>query len=86
MTGSPSLLRGLVDRLHTTLRPVLPTEVPINIRHAKDVALDSWRGMALFSQTAEFAKIGVTREEYDEYGGEIIKRWWGGNWNGGVII
>jgi len=27
-------------------------------------------------------KYAVTRAEYDEFGGESVKRWWGGNWNG----
>jgi len=26
--------------------------------------------------------VGVSKAEYDEYGGERVRRWWGGNWNG----
>jgi len=57
----------------------------IEIAGAEDPSLDAWKGMAEFSQTEEFATVGVTRAEYDEYGGERVRRWWGGNWNGGFI-
>jgi len=29
-------------------------------------------------------RYGVSKAEYDEWGGERIKRWWGGNWNWAV--
>jgi actin-related protein 5 len=41
--------------------------------------------MADFSKTDEFKTVGVTREEYNEWGGERIKRWWGGNWNSAIV-
>jgi len=46
---------------------------------------DAWVGMAKFARTEEFGKVAVSREEYDEYGPERIKQWWGGNWNGATI-
>ncbi|KAJ7223237.1 chromatin remodeling complex subunit [Mycena pura] len=81
LAGGPSQLRGLIPRLHATLRPILPPEMTIEIARAADVAVDPWRGMARFAQTEEFEHTGVTRAEYDEYGGERVRRWWGGNWN-----
>lgn len=48
---------------------------------AANPTVDAWRGMATFANTDEFKDVVVTREEYDEWGGERIKRWWGGNWN-----
>ncbi|KAJ7630374.1 chromatin remodeling complex subunit [Roridomyces roridus] len=81
LTGGPSQLTGLVPRLHATLRPILPPEMGINISQAADVSADAWRGMARFAQTEEFENVGVTRAEYDEHGGERVRRWWGGNWN-----
>ena len=60
--------------------------MPIEIVHAKDVSLDAWKGMARFSLTDEFSKVGVTRQEYEEYGGERIRKWWGGNWNGASLL
>ncbi|KAK7468428.1 Actin-related protein 5 [Stygiomarasmius scandens] len=91
LTGTPSRLPGLIPRLHSTLRPLLPAEMSIHIKRAQDPSLDAWKGMARFAMTDEFTGagamdrrgVGMTREEYDEYGAERVKRWWGGNWNGG---
>jgi actin-related protein 5 len=84
VTGTPSQLPGLVPRLYASLRPILPPEMHIEISRAKDPSLDAWRGMAEYAQTEEFNAVSVTRQEYDEWGGERIKRWWGGNWNATV--
>ncbi|KAF8554536.1 actin-like ATPase domain-containing protein [Imleria badia] len=85
LTGGPSQFPGLRDRVYATLRPILPPEMPIGkpVR-AADPLLDAWRGMAAFANTEGFEQVGVTRAEYDEWGGERIKRWWGGNWNSAV--
>ncbi|KAG8690577.1 Nuclear actin-protein involved in chromatin remodeling [Ceratobasidium sp. 423] len=32
-------------------------------------------------RTEEFKTALVTKAEYEEWGGERIRRWWGGNWN-----
>ena len=45
---------------------------------AVDPLLDAWRGMATFAQTEEFSRVGVTKAEYEEWGGERMRRWWGG--------
>jgi actin-related protein 5 len=61
--------------------------MPIHITRADDPSLDAWKGMASFAskQTEELQKISITRSEYDEQGGERVKRWWGGNWNASVL-
>jgi len=84
LTGTPSTLPGLVPRLHSSIRPILAPETPIQIVQAADPSLDAWKGMAAFSQTPEFASIGVTKADYEEHGAERVKRWWGGNWNGSI--
>ncbi|KAF7308732.1 hypothetical protein MKEN_01072300 [Mycena kentingensis (nom. inval.)] len=80
LTGGAAQFKGLIPRLHLTMRPILAPEMPIEIAAATDVT-DAWRGMARFAQQSEFAETGVSLAEYEEYGGERIKRWWGGNWN-----
>lgn len=81
VTGSPSQLPGLIPRLQSTLRPILAPEMTLGIVQAADPVLDAWKGMADFARTEEFHNISVTKAEYEEWGGERIKRWWGGNWN-----
>ncbi|KAJ3784869.1 chromatin remodeling complex subunit [Lentinula aff. detonsa] len=85
LTGSPSQIPGIAPRLYSTLRPLLPPEMPIKIRQAGDPALDAWKGMARFATMDEqFGKVGMSKAEYEEMGGERLKRWWGSNWNGGL--
>jgi len=60
--------------------------MPLQIVRAADPFNDAWRGMADFAKTEEFSKVSVTKAEYEEWGGERIKRWWGGNWNSSVQI
>ncbi|TRM62949.1 hypothetical protein BD626DRAFT_497076 [Schizophyllum amplum] len=85
LTGTPSRFPGLIERLHNALRPIMPPDMPIDIVRAADPSLDAWKGMAAFARTSEFRTVGVTRQEYEEHGGERIRRWWGGNWNGATL-
>jgi actin-related protein 5 len=55
--------------------------MPLEINKAADPMLDAWKGMADYAQTDEFRTVGVSKAEYEEWGGERVKRWWGGNWN-----
>ncbi|OSX68099.1 hypothetical protein POSPLADRAFT_1128328 [Postia placenta MAD-698-R-SB12] len=86
VTGGPSQLPELVPRMQAMLRPILPPEMPLEIVRAADPMSDAWKGMADFAKTDEFTKVGVTKEEYEEWGGERIKRWWGGNWNSSIPL
>ncbi|THH17202.1 hypothetical protein EW146_g3566 [Bondarzewia mesenterica] len=85
LTGAPAQIPGFIERLQATLRPILPPEMPLSIVRAADPALDAWRGMAEFAQTDAFARVGVSKAEYEEWGGERIRRWWGGNWNASFV-
>jgi actin-related protein 5 len=67
--------------MQSTLRPILEPEAPLQIVKAADPSLDAWKGMADFAKTDEFQNISVTKAQYEEWGGERIKRWWGSNWN-----
>ncbi|KAI5983595.1 hypothetical protein EDD15DRAFT_2178839 [Pisolithus albus] len=81
-TGGPSQFRGLRERIYSALRPILPPEMELPpVEAAQDATMDAWRGMATFANTEGFKDVGVTRQQYEEWGGERIKRWWGGNWN-----
>ena len=66
------------------MQSILPPGSKITVQRAADPALDAWNGMAAYSRTEEFmsGKYAVSRAEYDEFGGERVKKWWGGNWNG----
>jgi len=84
LTGGPALIPGFTERLQTTLRPILAPDTPFTVRLALDPRLDAWKGMACFARSSDYADASISKEEYFEYGGERIKRWWGGNWNGAI--
>ncbi|KAG8688408.1 Nuclear actin-protein involved in chromatin remodeling [Ceratobasidium sp. 395] len=81
ITGGPALTRGMRERVEACVRPLLDPDVPVTAVTAKDPELDAWRGMSQFASTEEFRRVVVTKAEYEEWGGERIRRWWGGNWN-----
>lgn len=81
VTGSPSQFPELLPKLQGAIRPILPPEMRLEIRQAADPSLDAWKGMAAFANQGQLAQVSITRQEYEEWGGERIKRWWGGNWN-----
>ena len=82
LTGCPSQFPGLPDRIYSALRPILPPEIHLgSVQCAQDPLRDAWRGMAAFANKGEFRKVAITRTDYEELGGEWIKKWWGGNWN-----
>jgi actin-related protein 5 len=84
ITGGPSQLRGLSDRLYSTLRPILSPDTNLRITSAANPVLDAWKGMSHFASSGRLPQVSITRAEYDEWGGERVKRWWGGNWNASV--
>ena len=79
-TGAPALMPGIEEKLRRTIRPLLAPEVELSVFRANDPQLDAWRGMAAFAQTPGFSEACITRADYDEHGGEWIRRWFGGNW------
>ncbi|CCO26742.1 Actin-like protein arp5 [Rhizoctonia solani AG-1 IB] len=81
ITGAPALTRGMRERIEACVRPLLDPDMPVMAVQAKDPELDAWRGMSQFASTEEFKTAVITKAEYEEWGGERIRRWWGGNWN-----
>jgi actin-related protein 5 len=74
-------MQGLPERLYSTIRPILAPEIEVKVSVAQNPALDAWHGMAQFANTKNFDPVCVTFDEYQEWGPERTKRWWGGNWN-----
>jgi len=86
ITGGPSQIPGLSERLRYEITQSLPFGAPLSIRPAKDARLDAWHGMAQFSRTADVQESLTTREMYNEWGPERMKAWRGGNWAGAVGV
>ncbi|ORY14780.1 hypothetical protein BCR34DRAFT_533814 [Clohesyomyces aquaticus] len=73
LTGGNTLFQGFEERLNSELRAVLPAELPLQVRRAKDCVLDSWRGAAKWAGKQESRQHFVTRAEFMEKGGEYLK-------------
>ena len=68
--------------MHNTLTPVLPFRAPLKIYSAfgdGDPRLEAWKGMAAWSGSDEAKRARVTRQEYEECGGEWLKEHAWGN-------
>lgn len=73
ITGGYTLFKGFEERLKNELRAVLPADVQLGVRRAKDPLLDAWKGAAIWAREKESRQAFVTREEFAEKGGEYIK-------------
>jgi actin-related protein 5 len=73
ITGGYALFKGFEERLRDELRAVLPADVQLGLRRAKDPILDAWRGAAKWAATSDSRSAFVTREEWLEKGGDYIR-------------
>ncbi|KAF9580555.1 Nuclear actin-protein involved in chromatin remodeling, partial [Lunasporangiospora selenospora] len=78
VTGGMARTPGLIQRLDTSLRSILPFAGPnkknYEVRRARDCLLDGWRGAAMWARdTSQLQQVAVTKQEYEEYGGSYIK-------------
>ncbi|KAG8905559.1 Nuclear actin-protein involved in chromatin remodeling [Tulasnella sp. 403] len=82
LTGGPSQIPFLSPRILSTIQPLLPPHTDISVQLAANPQLDAWHGMAAFARSPEFGTIGmISKADYEEYGGDRIRTWWGGNPN-----
>lgn len=73
LTGGLTKLPNFETRIVKEFTSFLPVGAPLKVRTAKDPILDPWKGMKLWSSSAECNSSYVTKAEYDEYGPEYIK-------------
>ena len=73
LTGGYTCFEGFEERLRHELRAVLPAESTVGVRKAKNPVLDAWKGAAQWASQTQSRNSFVTREEYQEKGGEYIK-------------
>ncbi|WVN87297.1 uncharacterized protein L203_102475 [Cryptococcus depauperatus CBS 7841] len=79
-TGGAANTSNLLDRMRNSLIPILPFQTPLKIVSSLDDGdprFEAWKGMVDWSRTEEAKSARVSRQEYEEYGGEWLKdhRW-----------
>ncbi|XP_047367140.1 actin-related protein 5 isoform X2 [Vespa velutina] len=73
LTGGPTALPGLLERLKRELKEIRPFGSNFQINVAKNTSLDSWYGARDFGLSGNLPEYLVTRKEYEEKGGEYLK-------------
>ncbi|GAB1318879.1 Actin-related protein 5 [Madurella fahalii] len=73
LTGGNTLFQNFDERLRNGLAALLPAGAPLVIRRAGDAVLDAWKGAAGWACTPEAKRAMVSKEEYQEKGGEYLK-------------
>ncbi|KAG0017311.1 Nuclear actin-protein involved in chromatin remodeling [Entomortierella chlamydospora] len=70
VTGGMAQVPGLIDRLDSSIRSILPFSPDkkiYEVRRARDCLVDAWRGAAMVGRDSDqMKKILVTRQEYEE--------------------
>ncbi|KAG0169111.1 Nuclear actin-protein involved in chromatin remodeling [Apophysomyces sp. BC1034] len=79
VTGGLSQLPGLPERVMKSMRSIFPVGTAVKVQRAKDPLLDAWRGAAMFAQDPTSQQYRVSKQEYEEFGGEYIKEHGFGN-------
>lgn len=73
LSGGCANIRGFKERLSRELQAILPFQSVYNLRVAANPSLDAWKGASQFAASEEFRKSMITRQLYDECGGEYFK-------------
>lgn len=84
LAGGPSQIPNLQPRILSTVRQLLPPDTGISVKLAQNPQLDAWYGMAEFARTPQFGTPAtgmISKADYEEYGADRIRTWWGGNPN-----
>jgi actin-related protein 5 len=79
-TGGNTSFKGFEERFKTELVSVLPAGSIINVRRAKDVCLDAWKGAAKWCGSfggscdeVEWKRAIISRSDYEEMGSDYLK-------------
>lgn len=72
LTGGCSRFTGLEVRLSREMLEMRPFQTPHKITVAKDASLDAWHGAREFTDSEELPKYLITKELYNEMGGDYL--------------
>ncbi|XP_057325666.1 actin-related protein 5 [Microplitis mediator] len=74
LTGGTARFPGVLERLNRELQEIRPFKSNFKINIAKNPSLDSWYGARDFGTNENLPEFLVTRQEYEEKGGEYLKQ------------
>ncbi|GJQ83179.1 Arp5 [Trypoxylus dichotomus] len=74
LVGGLANLPGLKERVHSDLVSIRPFKSFSAVSVLPNSTLSSWYGAKMWSHTEEFKETLITRQEYDEFGGDYLKK------------
>lgn len=74
--GGNTLLPGLPERLQDEIKGLLPSDMggSVCVTSPKDRDSSVWRGGAVLANMPTFTSAWISRDEYEEYGPQIVFR------------
>lgn len=73
LTGSCCKFPGLMERLDRELTEIRPFQSTHKVTIAEDPTMDSWFGARKYAQENNLQDISISREDYQEFGGDYLK-------------
>ncbi|ELT93653.1 hypothetical protein CAPTEDRAFT_223173 [Capitella teleta] len=73
LTGSCSSFPSFEERLSKELQEMLPFQSKFSVHKAQDPVLGPWKGACKWTASPLYSKFCISKQDYDEYGGEYIK-------------
>ncbi|XP_028967338.1 actin-related protein 5 [Galendromus occidentalis] len=74
VTGGPACIPGLKERLEREIRAIRPFQSDFEIIMARQPDLDAWNGAKAIASDESVLQFAVSREDYDEFGPDFIKK------------
>ncbi|TPP67450.1 Alpha-centractin [Fasciola gigantica] len=72
LTGGTTMFRGFMERLRTEMIALAPTDTPVNVSAPSNRASTVWLGGSILASLEAFQTLWVTRQQYYEYGSDIV--------------
>lgn len=79
LTGSCSKFPGLKERLSRELTEIRPFQSTHRVNIAQDSSWDAWQGASNFAQSQNLNEVSITRDYYQEVGGDYLKEHYASN-------
>ena len=73
ITGGCASFANFKERIEKDLQEMCPFKSRFSVNVAKQPVLDAWCGARKWATQADFDSYAVTKEEYEEMGGEWLK-------------
>ncbi|KAG1466260.1 hypothetical protein G6F46_000710 [Rhizopus delemar] len=74
LSGGSTMIHGIEERLRKELSILLPSPLKINMITPSNRQYSAWIGGSILASLSTFHNMCVSKEEYDEFGENIIKK------------